>query len=123
MAEQTRVTGKRVLLVEDDPAARLSIGLLLRIDRHQVAEASSGAEALQLLQQQAFDLVIVDYFMPELRGNQVAVGIRSVAPTMPIIMISAYLEKLKPSERPVDAVLSKPFGIEDLRQAIASLVT
>lgn len=111
-----------MLLVEDDPAARLSIGLLLRIDRHHVAEATSGAEALQLLQQQAFDLVIVDYFMPELRGNQVAVGIRTVAPTMPIIMISAYLEKLKPSERPVDAVLSKPFGIEELRQAIASLV-
>ena len=111
-----------MLLVEDDAAARLSIGLLLRIDRHQVTEVTSGAEALQLLQQQAFDLVIVDYFMPELRGNQVAVGIRSVAPTMPIIMISAYLEKLKPSERPVDAVLSKPFGIEELRQAIASLV-
>jgi CheY-like chemotaxis protein len=123
MAEQARVFGKRVLLVEDDPSARLSIGLLLRIDRHQVAEAASGAEALLLLQQQPFDLVIVDYFMPEQRGSQVALGIRDLAPTIPIIMITAYLEKLGNAERPVDAVLGKPFGIEDLRQAIAKLVS
>jgi CheY-like chemotaxis protein len=48
MAEQKRITGKRILLVEDDPAVRGSIKLLLTIDRHEVVEAGGGAEAIGL---------------------------------------------------------------------------
>ena len=123
MADQPRVLGKCVLLVEDDRAARESIGLLLRIDRHEVAEAKNGREALELLQHQAFDLVVLDYFMPEMQGSQLAVCIRGIAPALPILMITAYLEKLGDADKPVDAVLGKPFGVEDLRQAIAKLLS
>jgi CheY-like chemotaxis protein len=123
MAERQRVLGKRVLLIEDDRAARESIALLLRIDRHQVTEAKDGREALEFVKHQPFDLVIVDYFMPGMQGNQVAVSIRGMAPSLPILMITAYLEKLGDADKPVDAVLGKPFGVEDLRQAIARLVS
>ena len=123
MSGQARVLGKRVLLVEDDPAARESVGLLLRIDRHQVTEAKAGREAIELVKQQPFDLVVVDYFMPEMQGSQLALSIRAIAPSVPILMITAYLEKLGDADKPVDAVLGKPFGVEDLRQAIASLVS
>jgi CheY-like chemotaxis protein len=123
MAEQPRVLGKRVLLVEDDQAARESIGLLLRIDRHQVTEAKDGRQALEFVKHQPFDLVVLDYFMPGMQGSQVAIGIRAIAPSVPILMVTAYLEKLGDADKPVDAVLSKPFGVEDLRQAIAKLVS
>ena len=46
MAEQNRVWGRRILLVDDDPGARESIKLLLTIDRHSVVEAKKGLEAL-----------------------------------------------------------------------------
>ena len=49
MAEQKRILGKRILLVEDDRGARESIRLLLTIDRHAVVEAPGGEEALELL--------------------------------------------------------------------------
>jgi CheY-like chemotaxis protein len=119
---QTRIFGKRILLVEDDPAARESIKLLLAIDRHQVAEAAGGTEAIELLRRQPFDLVILDYFMPEMPGSQVALRLRELAPSLPILMVTAYLEKLAASDAPVDAVLGKPFAIEDLRREIAKLV-
>ena len=52
MAEQKRIVGKRILLVDDDRGARESIKLLLTIDRHDVVEASGGAEAIELLKGQ-----------------------------------------------------------------------
>jgi CheY-like chemotaxis protein len=123
MAEQKRILGRRILLVEDDQGARASIKLLLSIDRHAVVEASGGPEALELIKSQAFDLVILDYFMPAMRGSQLALHIREIAPALPIVMITAYLEKLTDSDRPVDAVIGKPFGIEELRGAIAKLLS
>ena len=123
MAEQKRIVGKRILLIEDDSAARESIKLLLTIDRHAVVEAPGGEEALELLKSQPFDLAIVDYFMPGMRGSQLALHIREIAPALPIVMITAYLEKLADSDKPVDAVIGKPFSIEDLRRAIAKLLS
>ena len=123
MAEQTRIVGKRILLVEDERGARESIKLLLTIDRHHVVEATDGAEAVELLKSQTFDLAILDYFMPGMRGSQVALHIREIAPAMPILMITAYLEKLGESDKPVDAVIGKPFAVEELRRAIAKLLS
>ena len=77
MTAQARVYGKRILLAEDDPEARESINLLLRIDRHEVIEAANGREALALFTQGRFDLVIVDYAMPEMLGNELALNIGS----------------------------------------------
>jgi CheY-like chemotaxis protein len=123
MAEQKQTIGKRILLVEDDAGARDSIKLLLRIDRHEVVEANGGAEAIELLKSQHFDLAIVDYFMPGMHGSQVALRFREIAPSMPILMVTAYLEKLRDSDKPVDAVIGKPFAIEDLRRAITKLLS
>jgi CheY-like chemotaxis protein len=122
MTAQARVYGKRILLAEDDPGARESINLLLRIDRHEVIEAANGREALALFTQDRFDLVIVDYAMPEMLGNELALNIKRLAPAQPILMVTAYFEKLVDSHIPVDAILSKPFGVDELRQAIAKLI-
>ncbi len=123
MAEEQRIVGKRILLIEDDPGAREALALLLAIDRHEVVEASGGAEGLELVKNQTFDLVVLDYFMPGMPGSEVAVRIRAIAPSLPILMITAYLEKLRESEKPVDAIIGKPFAIEELRRAIAKLVS
>ena len=122
MAEQTAVYRKHILVAEDDPGARESLCLLLRIDRHTVAAATNGKEALALFGQQPFDLVIVDYAMPEMQGHQLAQNIRQIAPAQPIIMITAYFEKVVDSDIPVDHILSKPYGIEDLRRSIAKVL-
>jgi CheY-like chemotaxis protein len=122
MSDQDRVLGKRILVVDDDEGARESIKLLLNIDRHTVSEARNGQEALELFHQELLDLVIIDYFMPQMQGIELATNIKLAAPSLPILMVTAYLEKLVNTDNPVDAVLAKPFGIAELRQAIARLL-
>jgi len=122
MAEQTAVYRKHILVAEDDPGARESLCLLLRIDRHTVVSAANGKEALALFTQQLFDLVIVDYAMPEMQGHELAQSIRLIAPAQPILMVTAYFEKVVDADIPVDAILSKPYGIDDLRREIAKLL-
>jgi CheY-like chemotaxis protein len=122
MQQQGRVFGKRILLADDQQGVREAIHLLLRLDGHTVVEAVNGKQAFEFFNASRFDLVITDHAMPQMQGNELAVRIKEVAPAQPIIMITAYPQKLGRSENPVDAILNKPFRLEDLRQTIADLV-
>ncbi len=117
-----RVLGKRILLADDQQGVRTAIKFLLQIDEHQVTEATNGKEALALFQKDRFDLVITDYAMPEMAGNELAINIRKEAPLQPIIMITAYTRQLRENDSPVNAVLNKPFSFVDLRQIMARLL-
>ena len=114
---------KRILLVDDQQPVREAIRLLLGLNEHKVVEASSGAEALELFRRDCFDLVITDFEMPRMKGNELATRIKQLVPAQPIIMITAYAEQLGDSNNPVDAILTKPFQLDDLRQAMARLLS
>jgi CheY-like chemotaxis protein len=120
MSTVTVAPGQRILLVDDDQGVREALKLLLAIDRHMVTEAASGQEAIQHLNSSTYDLVITDYLMPEMLGDELARRIKKRTPTQPILMVTAYLEKLAGIRQPVDAVLGKPVSLEDLRCAMAS---
>jgi CheY-like chemotaxis protein len=117
-----RATGKRILLADDQQGVRDAIKFLLHLDRHTVTEARNGREALELYLKGSFDLVITDYAMPGMAGNELAVRIKQLAPEQCILMITAYSTELGDSDNPVDAVLNKPFSFDDLRRAIARLI-
>ena len=114
---------KRILLADDQQSVRDAIRLLLSLDEHTVVEAADGAEALAAFMRDRFDLVITDFEMPNMKGNELAARIKHIAPTQPVLMITAYAEALGDSVRPVDAVLDKPFQFQDLRQAMADLLS
>ncbi|MGO8932016.1 MAG: response regulator [Limisphaerales bacterium] len=120
--KQNIIRGKRVLLVDDEPSIRGSFRMMLEIDGHTITEASNGAEALDLFTQGQFDLVATDFEMPVMKGNELAVRIKRLAPKQPILMITAYGKELGDSENPVDSILNKPFPLDDLRWAIAKLL-
>jgi two-component system alkaline phosphatase synthesis response regulator PhoP len=122
--QQDVTFGKRILIIDDDPSARESIKLLLSIDRHLVTEAKDGVEALALIAEQPFDLVLLDFFMPGMNGGEVARRIRQMAPSLPILMVTAYVEKLIGLDGPdnTNAVLGKPFGVSALRGEITKLL-
>jgi CheY-like chemotaxis protein len=116
------VLGKRILLADDQAGVRQAIKYLLELDDHAVTEARDGKEAIELFRASRFDLVITDYAMPEMAGNDLAAEIKRLIPSQPIIMITAYSLDLVQYANPVDAVLNKPFGFQDLRQTIARLL-
>ena len=120
-APWVEVRGKRILLAEDEDALRACLRMMLELEGHQVTEASDGVEALNLFSMGHFDLVITDFEMPVMKGNELAVSIKLLAPSLPILMISASAKARREAENPVDALLEKPFKVTDLSCTLRSL--
>lgn len=117
-----KIVGKRILLADDEDGVREALKLLLSIDQHTVTEATNGREALNLYRPGEFDIVITDYAMPEMQGDELAAVIRSKSPTQPIVMITAFADMLQCDRNTIDAMLSKPFEFRDLRRILARLL-
>ncbi len=122
-ANQAAVRDQRILLVDDQEPLRASLRLLLELDGHQVTEASNGAEALNLFTRGEFDLVITDFEMPVMKGDELAVGLKLLAPSLPILMITASDRARGDVENPVDALLNKPLTVSELRGALGKLLS
>lgn len=117
-----RVAPKKILVVDDEPFVCDAVKMMLNFDGHEVETASSGKAALALFAPGKYDLVITDYAMPQMKGDELAVQLLSRAPNQPIVLITAYAEMLQASDTPlrgIDSVVSKPFMLDDLRSAIA----
>jgi CheY-like chemotaxis protein len=121
----TTPTVWRVLLVDDDPLVSDSIRRMLEFDQRQVQCVTSGAEALCLCEKQDFDVVLVDYLMPVMKGDVLAIKLKELCPNLPIIMITADADKLAPTVEPpagVDLLIGKPFQFDALREAVNKVV-
>jgi len=107
--------------VDDEPFVCDTVKLLLAFDGHQVETALSAKEALTKFAPGKFDVVITDYSMPEMKGDELGTKIKALSPNQPVVLITAYAEMLRDSESPlngVDCMVSKPFMLEHLREAI-----
>lgn len=100
--------------------------MLLKYDGHVVQTVESGEAALTLLERDLFDLVITDYSMGGMTGNQLAGIIKQRWPGQPVIMASAFAGDFHAAGKPfvnVDFILSKPFSRLELGDAIAKVMT
>jgi CheY-like chemotaxis protein len=113
---------KKILVVDDEPFVCETVKLLLAFDGHEVVTALNGEEALKQFQTAPFDLVITDYSMPAMKGDELGVKLKTLKPGQPVVLITAYAEMLRGDGAPipgVDYLISKPFLLEHLREAIA----
>ena len=94
----------------------------LSIDAYTVVEANNGAEALELFRKGGFCLVMTDFEIPFMKGNELATRIKQLAPWQPILMITGHGKRPGP-DNPVDAVLNKPIDLNQLRTAMAKLLS
>src|SRR5215472_1662652 len=116
---------RRILVVDDEPFVCDAVKMMLTFDGHIVETASNGKDALALFEIGKFDLIITDFAMPTMKGDELAAAIKARSPKQPVVMITAYAEMLKSSGNPmagVDFLISKPFLLEDLRRAITKVV-
>ena len=110
-----------ILIVDDEPLVRQTVQMLLQDDGYLVDEAKSGAEALALFEPGKFDMIFTDYLMPGMKGDQLAAAIKRRSPEQPVVMLTAFPEKLQCSECPlggVDSIICKPFELDTLRSVI-----
>ena len=118
---EPKKNGKKILVVDDEPQVCEAIGMLLSFDGHEVVSANGGKEALALFARHKFDLVITDYTMPGMTGDDLALELKTRLPGQQVIMITAFAEDLKRSGvslTGVDQLVSKPFQFQDLRDAV-----
>lgn len=80
----------KVLVVDDEPTIRETLAEMLRTEDREVVTAASGEEALALLQDEIFDLMLLDLIMPGLDGLQVMEKALKIAPNTIIIMLTAH---------------------------------
>jgi CheY-like chemotaxis protein len=116
---------RRILVVDDEPFVCDAVKMMLAFDGHVVETANSGAQALAILERSKFDVVITDFAMPLMKGDELAAAIKAQNPKQPIVMITAFAEMLQSSSKRlpgVDFMISKPFLLENLREAIAKVV-
>ena len=119
------------------PCLEHPIGVVLCIDDNQdllecereflesfgytVLTAPSGSRGLELASLQSVDVVIVDYFMPEMNGQEVAIEMRRLRPQAPIIMLSAAVDIPEQALKSVDAFVAKDRLASQLLPTIAQL--
>jgi CheY-like chemotaxis protein len=113
----------RILLVEDEEPLRACLRMMLEFEGYQVTEATNGAEGLSLFAMGEYDLVITDLEMPVMAGNNLALRIKSLNPSFPILMISASERARRDAKNPVDALLNKPFTVTELHSALQELLS
>jgi serine/threonine protein kinase len=117
----------RVLIVDDSAAARSHVrSVLARLGLRRIAEAADGAEAVTLLGQEAFDLVVTDYHMPRLDGRGLIDFIRhrSSSPSVPVIMVTTETDPGKLAavrQLGVSAITDKSFNADVVRGVLARL--
>ena len=111
-----------ILVVDDEGAIRYSISKTLQRVGYQVSAASSGEEALDMLGEQTFDVVLTDIRMPGLTGVELLAKIKEKAPDAIVILMTGYaslgtaVESLRLGAHDY---LIKPSSSQDIRQSVA----
>ncbi|WP_075721399.1 response regulator transcription factor [Roseburia sp. 499] len=114
----------RILVVDDNSEIREVINILLSGEGYEVEEAGDGAEALQKVQQEEYDLIILDVMMPGLNGYQTCMEIRknSNAPVLFLSARSQVEDKTMGFSSGGDDYLPKPFSYNELVGRVKALM-
>lgn len=123
--ENNDYKGARVLLVEDEETLAGGLEFNLTDEGYLVKWARDGKEALELLKYESFDLILLDVMLPYYDGFEIAEKVRSFAPQMPILMLSARTsvqDKIKGLEQGADDYMTKPFHLEELLLRIRGML-
>jgi len=112
-----------ILVVEDESSLRELIANILLLDHHEVDTVRDGAEALYRIEQRAYDLIISDLQMPNLDGPGLYAALRKrfgeSLPRVIFVIGHAEADQFVPFLAETgDAVLTKPFTVEDLRTLV-----
>jgi CheY-like chemotaxis protein len=122
-ATPERPTAPTVLVVDDEPAVRTTLRLILELEGYTVWLASDGAQALAQVATAPPRLVLLDLQMPGLDGWQTLPRLKARAPWLPVIVVSGepHLRE-EAAAHHADGVLPKPFDVDAVLDTVARFV-
>ncbi|MBV9247792.1 MAG: response regulator [Acetobacteraceae bacterium] len=108
---------RQVLLVEDDEQVRHTTEAMLMEAGYRVSSVSDSSEALERIRSDpTIDILVADFAMPDMRGDEVATQIRQIRPNLPVLFITGYSDPEPLQDEPW--VLNKPFTTAELTRMV-----
>ena len=114
-----------ILLVEDEENLHEALKLNLELEGYEVTSAYDGVAAMKAIQNEYFDLIVLDVMLPELDGFSVAQNIRLTNLEVPILILSAKdssADRVMGLKKGADDYLTKPFNLEELLLRVHKLI-
>ena len=114
-----------ILLVEDEENLHETLKLNLELEGYSVTSAYTGAAAMKAVENEYFDLIIMDIMLPEMDGINVTQNIRLTSNEVPILILSAKNtseDKVLGLKKGADDYLTKPFNLEELLIRVQKLI-
>ena len=112
---------KQVLIVDDDFSVRISLKMIIKDCGCDMDEAENGEEALKRVSEKAYDIVLLDVFMPKMTGVQLLMALKKPKGVKPYIyIISAYnnLEEVQKALEYSDGCIQKPFNVQEIKNVM-----
>ena len=122
----TQLAGSRILLVEDEDSLALGLEFNLSQEGYSVERVADGRKALEKVEEQPFELIVLDIMLPYIDGFTVAREIRTKWPQMPILMLTAKTaakDRITGLEIGADDYLTKPFHLQELLLRVKGMLT
>jgi len=117
--------GTTILLVEDEENLHEALKLNLELEGYHIVSAMDGKQALKALQNQYFDMMILDIMLPEMDGIEVLESIRIQNNELPVLILSAKsssADRILGLKKGADDYLTKPFNLEELLLRVQKLI-
>ena len=111
----------RVLVVDDDSSIRLLCRINLELDGHEVLEAHSLATARAMLAEEDIDVVVLDVHLRGERSDALVAECLAHRPPIPVVLVTGSVEVTESGLSDADAVLPKPFELEQLLSTVREL--
>ena len=123
MKESINVSGKKILIAEDDPGSIKLLNFRLKSLGHETIFAMDGEEALEIAAKEKPDLVLLDIMMPVINGFQVLQKLKSQEETknIPVIMLTSKVQEkdvVFGLEAGAEDYITKPFSFAELNARV-----
>lgn len=123
MSVEGKESQARILVIDDDEDFRFILTRTLEKEGYLVQAVGSGAEAIEALKRQRFDLSLVDIKMPEMGGRETVKEIRKLDPQLPVLLVTGSPDW---PDRELQALaqgwIYKPFRLDQLRSMVRKLL-
>jgi CheY-like chemotaxis protein len=119
---RARTHGELILCVDDETTGLSVRKMTLESQGYRVVTAENGPSGLKVFSAESIDLVILDYKMPGMNGDVVAERMKQLKPSIPILMLSAYVDLPNETLALVDRYLTKGDGPQIMLKAVAELL-
>jgi DNA-binding NtrC family response regulator len=121
MGESRGHATPRILVVDDEPSIRLLCRVNLELAGYEVLEADSLATVRATLAEENVDVLVLDVHLRGERSDDLVAECHARRPRVPVVLVTGSVDITNPSVSDADAILPKPFELDDFLRAVGEL--